>query len=61
MEGQPNRQWGVTSAISEARPTDRDTQLNDELITTLTRENVFESPEGNTKRYKTIFHKQQRA
>lgn len=50
MEGQKKTQWGVTSAISEAYPTKEDEKLNGELITTLKRENVFESPEGNAKR-----------
>jgi poly(A) polymerase len=50
MDGQKKTQWGITSAISEAPPKPEENRLNDELIATLTRKNVFESPEGNTKR-----------
>ncbi|CAO2652415.1 Nn.00g006980.m01.CDS01 [Neocucurbitaria sp. VM-36] len=56
MEGQKKAQWGVTSAISEAYPTKEDEKRNDELIATLKRENVFESPEGNAKRQTVIEH-----
>ncbi|OAL44320.1 Poly(A) polymerase [Pyrenochaeta sp. DS3sAY3a] len=58
MDGQKKQQWGVTSAISEAHPTKEDERLNGELITTLKRENVFESPEGNAKRVAVIEHLQ---
>lgn len=53
MDGQkkPSRQFGVTSAISEAAPTEHDIKLNDKLIETLKAENVFETPEGNRRRY----------
>lgn len=52
MDGQkkPSRQFGVTSAISEAAPTEHDIKLNDKLIETLKAENVFETPEGNRRR-----------
>ncbi|CAA9960903.1 hypothetical protein P3342_006457 [Pyrenophora teres f. teres] len=46
----PTRQFGVTSAISEAPPTEQDIRKNDSLITTLKDENVFETPEGNQQR-----------
>jgi poly(A) polymerase len=56
MDGQkkPSRQFGVTSAISEAAPTEHDIKLNDQLIETLKAENVFETPEGNRRRYVTL-------
>jgi poly(A) polymerase len=44
------KQYGVTSAISEALPTPDDIRLNDELVNTLKKENVFETPEGNKRR-----------
>jgi poly(A) polymerase len=50
MDGQKKPQWGVTSAISEAHPTEQDQKLNDKLIETLKKENVFETPEGNKRR-----------
>ncbi|KAF1835882.1 Poly(A) polymerase [Decorospora gaudefroyi] len=50
------RQFGITSAISEAAPTEHDIRLNDKLIETLKRENVFETPEGNAKRTEVIKH-----
>ena len=46
MEKEPQRQWGVTSAISAAHPTDNDLKLNDQLLETLKLQNNFESPEG---------------
>lgn len=51
MEGQQKRQWGVTSAISEAQPTEADLKLNDQLVDALKRENNFESPESTENRY----------
>jgi poly(A) polymerase len=53
MDGQKNtaKRYGVTSAISEAPPSDEDKRLNDKLIDTLKKENVFETPEGNKRRY----------
>ncbi|KAI4686741.1 hypothetical protein J4E81_008401 [Alternaria sp. BMP 2799] len=58
MDGQkkPTRQFGVTSAISEAAPTEHDIRLNDKLIETLKTENVFETPEGNRRREEVIDH-----
>lgn len=50
MEGQQKRQWGITSAISEAQPTEADNRLNDELVEALKRQNVFESTEGSNNR-----------
>ena len=47
----PSRSFGVTNAISEAAPTEHDIGLNDKLIETLKAENVFETPEGNRRRY----------
>ncbi|KAF1947440.1 Poly(A) polymerase [Clathrospora elynae] len=58
MNGPPKTQYGVTSAISEAAPTEEDRLLNDKLIETLKRENVFETPEGNAKREEVILHLQ---
>jgi len=58
MDGQKKatRQFGVTSAISEAAPTEQDIRLNDSLIETLKAENVFETPEGNRQREEVIAH-----
>ena len=53
MDGQ-KKQYGVTSAISEALPTPDDIRLNDKLVDTLKLKNVFETPEGNKRRYDTI-------
>lgn len=53
MDGQQKRQWGVTSAISEAQPTEADLRLNDSLVEALKRENNFESPEGTENRSAT--------
>jgi poly(A) polymerase len=50
MDGQ-KKQYGVTSAISEALPSEEDRRMNDKLIETLKKENVFETPEGNQRRY----------
>jgi len=50
MDGPKNKQYGVTSAISTAGPGPEETRLNDSLVETLTRKNVFETPEGNRKR-----------
>ena len=51
MDGQRKKQWGVTSAISEAPPKPEEAKLNDELVATLNRKDVFETTEGNKKRY----------
>jgi len=56
MEEKTKPKWGVTAAISEAPPTEKDNKLNDELIETLTNENVFETPEGNATRLKVLEH-----
>ncbi|KAF2466457.1 Poly(A) polymeras-like protein [Lindgomyces ingoldianus] len=56
MEGQPKKQWGVTSAISEAQPGPRDLELNDQLVEVLKRENNFETPEGTENRVKVLGH-----
>jgi poly(A) polymerase len=54
MDGQQKRQWGVTSAISEAQPTEADLRLNDQLVEALKRENNFESPEGTDNRHAVL-------
>ncbi|ORY13352.1 Poly(A) polymeras-like protein [Clohesyomyces aquaticus] len=56
MEGQPKKQWGVTSAISEAQPAAKDLELNDQLVETLKRNNNFETPEGTQNRVKVLAH-----
>jgi poly(A) polymerase len=56
MDGQQKRQWGVTSAISEAQPTESDLKLNDQLVDALKSENNFETPEGTSTRYATFSH-----
>ncbi|KAF2261764.1 Poly(A) polymeras-like protein [Lojkania enalia] len=56
MEAPQKRQWGVTSAISEAQPTEADLKLNDQLVDALKRENNFESPEGLQNRTKVLDH-----
>ena len=56
MEDKKKPMWGVTAAISDAPPTAADNKLNDELIETLTRENVFETPEGNKRREEVLAH-----
>jgi poly(A) polymerase len=48
--------WGVTAAISDAPPTKEDNKRNDELIETLTNENVFETAEGNKRRKEVLEH-----
>jgi poly(A) polymerase len=48
--------WGVTAAISDAPPTKDDNKRNEELIDTLTNENVFETPEGNKRRTEVLGH-----
>ncbi|KAF2124756.1 Poly(A) polymerase [Dothidotthia symphoricarpi CBS 119687] len=58
MEGQQKRQWGITSAISEAQPTEADNKLNDELVEALKRQNVFESTEGSNNRLTVLNHLQ---
>jgi poly(A) polymerase len=58
MEEKKKPTWGVTAAISEAAPSDNDNRLNDELIDTLTRMNVFETPEGNKRREEVLAHVQ---
>lgn len=50
MDGQPKR-WGVTHPISEAKPTEIDLKLNDQLIEFLKEKNNFETPEGTDRRY----------
>ncbi|KAH8728218.1 Poly(A) polymerase central domain-containing protein [Phaeosphaeriaceae sp. PMI808] len=50
--------WGITAAISDAPPTAADNKLNDDLIETLTSENVFETPEGNKRREEVLAHVQ---
>jgi poly(A) polymerase len=56
MEEKTKRKYGVTAAISEAPPTEKDNKLNDELIETLTTENVFETPDGNARRNEVLVH-----
>lgn len=51
METQQKRQWGVTSAISEAHPTKADLELNDQLLDYLKKQNNFETPEGSERRF----------
>jgi poly(A) polymerase len=58
MEEKKKPTWGVTAAISDAPPTATDNKLNDELIDTLTRMNVFETPEGNKRREEVLAHVQ---
>jgi poly(A) polymerase len=58
MDEKKKPTWGVTAAISEAAPSDNDNRLNDELIDTLTRMNVFETPEGNKRREEVLAHVQ---
>lgn len=58
MDGPKNKQYGVTSAISTAGPGPEEAKLNDSLVETLTRKNVFETPEGNKKRDDVIRHLQ---
>jgi poly(A) polymerase len=58
MDEKKKPTWGVTAAISEAPPTAKDNKLNDELIETLTSENVFETPEGNKRREEVLAHVQ---
>lgn len=58
MDEKTKPRWGVTAAISEAPPTEKDNKLNDELIETLTNENVFETPEGNARRKEVLDHMQ---
>lgn len=50
--------WGVTAAISAAPPTAEDKKQDGELVETLTRENVFETPEGNKRRQEVLDHVQ---
>jgi poly(A) polymerase len=58
MEEKKKPTWGVTAAISDAPPTAKDNKLNDELIETLTSENVFETPAGNKRREEVLAHVQ---
>jgi poly(A) polymerase len=58
MEEAKKPVWGVTGPISDAPPTAADNKLNDELIDTLTRMNVFETPEGNKRREEVLAHVQ---
>jgi poly(A) polymerase len=58
MEEKKKPMWGVTGPISDAPPTAADNKLNDELIDTLTRMNVFETPEGNKRREEVLAHVQ---
>jgi poly(A) polymerase len=58
MDEKKKPTWGVTAAISEAPPSEADNKLNDELIDTLTRMNVFETPEGNKRREEVLAHVQ---
>jgi poly(A) polymerase len=58
MEDTKKPVWGVTGPISDAPPTAADNKLNDELIDTLTRMNVFETPDGNKRREEVLAHVQ---
>jgi poly(A) polymerase len=58
MDEKKKPKWGVTAAISEAPPTDNDNKLNDDLIETLTRLNVFETLDGNKRREEVLAHVQ---
>jgi poly(A) polymerase len=58
MEEKKKPTWGITAHISDAPPTAADNKLNDELIDTLTRMNVFETPEGNKRREEVLAHVQ---
>ncbi|KAH7071714.1 Poly(A) polymerase central domain-containing protein [Paraphoma chrysanthemicola] len=58
MDEKKKPQWGTTAAISDAPPTAADNKLNDELIETLTRMNVFETPDGNKRREMVLAHVQ---
>lgn len=51
MDGQPTRQWGLTTAISTALPTEKELELNGQLIDELKRQNNFESQEATDRRY----------
>ena len=50
--------WGITAPISYAPPTPEDKKQDAELVETLTRENVFETPEGNKRRQEVLDHVQ---
>jgi poly(A) polymerase len=58
MEEKKKPAWGVTAAISEAPPTDKDNKLNEQLIESLTSQLVFETPEGNKRRQEVLDHLQ---
>ena len=51
MDGQLTRQWGLTTAISTALPTEKELELNGQLIDELKRQNNFESQEATDRRY----------
>ena len=51
MDDQPTRQWGLTIAISTALPTEKELELNGQLIDELKRQNNFESQEATDRRY----------
>ncbi|KAH3943776.1 poly-A polymerase [Parastagonospora nodorum] len=58
MDEPKKPKWGITHSISEAPPTEADNKLNDNLIETLTRLNVFETLEGNKRREEVLAHVQ---
>jgi poly(A) polymerase len=58
MEDSQKPKWGVTKHINDAEPTEHDNKMNQDLIDTLTNENVFETPEGNVRRKEVLKHVQ---
>jgi poly(A) polymerase len=44
------KQWGLTPPISSALPSERDLELNNQLLDELKRRNNFEAPEETEKR-----------
>ncbi|OCL02803.1 poly(A) polymerase Pap [Glonium stellatum] len=54
MDGQPTRQWGLTTAISTALPTEKELELNAQLIEELKRQNNFEPQEATDRRVEVL-------
>lgn len=53
MDGPKQKQYGVTRPILVSEPGPEERACNDRLVATLTRKNVFETLDGNKKRYRT--------